>query len=193
MDLQKINVKFFLEKGGDMPLESFIPVFHRWIQEDKLEGLLVDVAEYTHVFQGPGVMLIAHEANYSLDEENGKRGFLYNQKRTPGTDAQTHLNTAFKRVLKACSLLEKEPELSGKIKFSPNHLQVFVNDRFEAPYGPETLGALEDTLNPFLNHLFDGEKILLLHEKIPQKRTGFEIKVDRAGSLENLLGKLTSR
>src|SRR5581483_9682562 len=83
MDFHKINVKFFVETGNDIPLNSFIPVFHRWIQEDLLEGMLVDVAEYTHVYQGPGVLLIAHEANYSLDETDGKRGFLYAQKRTP--------------------------------------------------------------------------------------------------------------
>src|SRR5580658_7012269 len=109
MNLQKINVKFFLEKGTDIPLASFIPVFHRWIQEDKLEGLLVDVAEYTHVHQGPGVLLIAHEANYSVDEADGKKGFLYLQKRVPAKPPREHLKMAFQRVLKAMDLLEKEP------------------------------------------------------------------------------------
>ncbi len=193
MNLQKINVKFFLERGMDVPLPAFIPVFHRWIQEDKLEGLLVDVAEYTHVYQGPGVLLVAHEANYSLDEENGKRGFLYNQKRTPEKSAEDHLKTAFRRVIAACLILEREPEFTEKIKFAPNHLQVFVNDRLEAPYNPETLGLLEETLNPFLNQLYGGEKYLMLHEKNPQKRTGFEIKVEKAADLETLLKKLSSR
>ena len=114
MNLQKINVKFFLEKGEDIPLASFIPVFHRWIQEDKLEGLLVDVAEYTHVHQGPGVLLIAHEANYSVDEENGKRGFLYNQKRTPEKSAEDHLKTAFRRALTACSFWKRSRNWQGK-------------------------------------------------------------------------------
>lgn len=192
MNLQKINVKFFMEKGEDIPLASFIPVFHRWIQEDKLEGMLVDVTEYTHVYQGPGVLLIAHEANYGLDEEKGKRGFLYNQKRTPEKSAEDHLKTAFRRALTACSLLEKEPELAGKIKFSPSHLQIFVNDRLEAPYSPESLGELEETLNPFLKGLYEGGKYLMLHEKDPQKRVGFEIKIDKVVDLETLLKKLVS-
>jgi hypothetical protein len=192
MNLQKINVKFFMEKGADIPLASFIPVFHRWIQEDKLEGMLVDVAEYTHVYQGPGVLLVAHEANYSLDEENGKRGFLYNQKRTPEKSAGDHLKTAFRRALAACSLLEKEPGLAGKIKFAPSHLQVFVNDRLEAPYSPESLEALEETLNPFLQGLYEGGKYLMLHEKDPKKRAGFEIKVEKPALLEDLLKKLSA-
>jgi hypothetical protein len=192
MDIQKINVKFFIEKGADIPLASFIPIFHRWIQGDKLEGLMVDVAEYTHVYQGPGVLLIAHEANYSLDEENGKRGFLYSQKRTPAKNAGDHLKTAFRRALSACAMLEKEPELSGKIKFAPHHLQIFVNDRLEAPYNPESLGKLEEILNPFLGGLYDGGKYLMLHEKDPQKRAGFEIKVEKPADLETLLKKLSS-
>jgi hypothetical protein len=192
MNLQKINVKFFMEKGADIPLASFIPVFHRWIQEDKLEGMLVDVTEYTHVYQGPGVLLIAHEANYSLDEEKGKRGFLYNQKRTPEKSVEDHLKTAFRRVLTACSLLEREPGLAGKMKFSSNHLQVFVNDRLEAPYSPESLGALEETLNPFLNRLYEGGKYLMLHEKDPQKRAGFEIKFEKTADIETLLKKLNT-
>lgn len=190
MNLQKIGVKFFLEQGGDIPMSSFIPVFHRWIQQDKLEGILVDVAEYTHVFQGPGVILIAHEANYSVDEADGKRGFLYTQKRTTEKSQQDHLKTAFRRALKACSLLEKEPEAVGKVKFAVNHLQVFVNDRLEAPHGSHSLGKLEEALHPFLSWLYEGEKYLLLHEKDPRKRTGFEIKFDKTPSLATLLNQL---
>jgi hypothetical protein len=47
-------------------------------------------------------------------------------------------------------------------------------------------------LNPFLGRLYGGEKYLLLHEKDPQKRTGFEIKVDKAPGLEDLLKIITS-
>ena len=78
MDLHKINVKFFVEKDSNVALDTFIPVFHRWIQKNELEGLLIDVAQYTHMYQGPGVLLIAHEANYSFDETDGRRGILYN-------------------------------------------------------------------------------------------------------------------
>ncbi len=192
MNLQKIGVKFFLEKGGELPLGSFIPVFHRWIQEDRLEGMLVDVTEYTHVFQGPGVLLIANEANYGVDETDGKRGFLYTQKRTPEKSQEDHLKTAFRRALKACSLLEKEPEAAGKVKFAVHHLQVFVNDRLEAPHGSQSLGQLEEALQPFLTWLYGGEKYLLLHEKDPQRRTGFEIKFEKSPSMETLLKQLGS-
>jgi hypothetical protein len=190
MDLQKINVKFFLEKGSDLPLATFIPIFHKWIQDDLLEGMLVDVTEYTHVKDGPGVLIIANEANYGLDETDGKRGFLYNQKRVPEKDSQEHLKTSFKRALKACDLLEKEPATAGKIKFAPQHLQIFINDRAAAPHHSQSHSELEEALNPFLNWLYEGSKYLLIPEKDPQKRVGFEVKVEKSPDLATLLKQL---
>lgn len=189
MNLQKVGVKFFLAKGADVPLASFIPVFHRFIQEDQLEGMLVDVTEYTHVHQGPGVLVIAHEANYGLDEESGKRGFLYSQKRPVEKGSQEHLATAFRRVLKGCGLLEKEASLGG-LKFNTGHFQVFVNDRAEAPFNSESLGQLEEELNTFLPKFLGGEKFQLIPEKDHQKRVGFEVKAAKAESLETLAGRL---
>lgn len=190
MDLQKIGLKFFTKKGQEIPLASFIPLFHRFIQEDKLEGMLVDVAEYTHVHQGPGVLLIAHEANYSLDEEEGKRGFLYTQKRAPAKDAQGHLKTAFRRALQGCELLEKDPALKNGLQFDLGHFQVFVNDRMEAPFTSEALAALESELNPFLSALYGGQKLVILPEKNSQKRAGFEVRVEKVPPASELMGRL---
>jgi len=191
MDLKKINVKIAVEKGADLPLSSFIPVFHRFIQDDRLEGMLIDVAEYTHVHQGPGVLLIAHEANYSLDETDGKRGLLYAQKRAGEKGTEAHLKTAFRRALLACSLLEKEKEAAGKLKFAVGRVLVQVNDRLGAPHSSGTHGELESLLNPFLNWLYDGEKYMLLPEKDPRKLAGFEVKVEKSFELDALLKKLS--
>ena len=82
-DLQRIVVKFHLDDGSPVELDKVIPVFHRWIQTGAVEGLLIDVADYSHVPQGPGVMLIAHEGNYAL--ENVLRGARA-QERSEGGD-----------------------------------------------------------------------------------------------------------
>ena len=65
--VEHVQVKIFAREPAAIDLADAIPVFHRWIQEQVSEELLVDVADYRHVPDGPGVMLIAHEANYSLD------------------------------------------------------------------------------------------------------------------------------
>lgn len=190
MDFHKINVKFFAEKGSEIPLHNFIPVFHRWIQEDKLEGFLVDVTEYTHVHQGPGVLIIAQEANYSVDEALGKRGFMYAQKRVPEKSAGDYLKTAFRRALQAASFLENEKEFAGKLKFSTGHFEVTINDRLAAPGGSASQAEIEKHLKPFLDGLYGAGSYQLTGEKDPKKLAGFEVKAKSNPETKDLLAKL---
>jgi hypothetical protein len=191
MDLHKINVKFFVDKDSNVALSTFIPIFHRWIQKNELEGLLIDVAQYTHMHQGPGVLLIAHEANYSFDETDGRRGLLYNQKRVPEKGGLDHLKTAFRRALTASSLLEKEPEVAGKLTFATNHFQVFVNDRLAAPHHMDSQEEMENALKTFFDTLYAGAATVLMPEMNPQKRSGFEVHVDQAVNRDELIARLS--
>ncbi|HEY3154720.1 MAG TPA: hypothetical protein VGK65_23870, partial [Candidatus Binatia bacterium] len=61
MDLQKINVKFFAVEKEPVPLTAFIDIFHSWIQAS--DGIYHDVADYSHMTNGPGIVLVAHDAN----------------------------------------------------------------------------------------------------------------------------------
>ena len=81
MKLQHINLKFYIENPETVNLEDFTAVFNTLDPEAKAtEELLIDVAEYLHVHNGPGIMLIGHNANYSLDNRAGRLGLLYNRK-----------------------------------------------------------------------------------------------------------------
>jgi hypothetical protein len=142
------------------------------------------------VKEGPGVLLIAHEANYSLDETDGKRGLLYLQKRPGEKTAGEHLRTAFRRAFQTCRLLEEDTQFKGKLKFNSLHFRVFINDRLTAPYGAKNHEELEGDLRPFLDKLFGGAPYLILPEKDPKKRVGFEVKVEGSLSSEELLARL---
>ena len=78
MDLQKFGVKLFFNTNGSYSSKDFVPVFHNWIQNKAIDDhLLIDVADYSHISDGPGIMLIAHEGHFSLDQESNKPGMLY--------------------------------------------------------------------------------------------------------------------
>ena len=66
MELQKLNVKIFTTPPDLAPLTDFIDVFHGWIQAS--DGDYHDVADYSHMTAGPGIVLIANDANVSIDE-----------------------------------------------------------------------------------------------------------------------------
>ena len=80
MNLQHVNVKLLIEDFGDAGLERLIPVFHGWIQARARPELLLDIADYRHVPAGPGVVLIGHEANYSVDNTDNRMGFAITAK-----------------------------------------------------------------------------------------------------------------
>ena len=67
--LQRVALKVFFtpQTASTFKTREVIPVFHRWIQTQAVDGLLIDVADYTHLPTGPAVILIAHEGQYSID------------------------------------------------------------------------------------------------------------------------------
>src|ERR1041385_3049369 len=95
----RTQIKFFLENPGRLDLSDVAAVFQRWIQQKALDGLLIDVADYRHVIEGPGIVLIGHESDYALENRDGRLGLLYTRKRQLQTDFQSQLRTSFRFAL----------------------------------------------------------------------------------------------
>ncbi len=147
--MDHINVKIF--GSGDVDIAAAIPVFHRWIQDRACPELAIDVADYSHVPAGPGVLLITHEANYSLDNSRNQLGLLYNRKAPlPGTPAEK-LKHCRDAALWACQRLEQEPEFRGKLRFNPDEMEVVLNDRLRYPNTAETWNAVRGDIEQFLD------------------------------------------
>jgi hypothetical protein len=162
MDAQKLQLKIFLtsESAQALELESLIPVFHRWIKEHTLPELLVDVTNYLHVPEGPGVVLIGHGSDYFLDagvDRTGvakpRVGLLHNRKRA-GVEPADRLSDLVRRTLHAALLLEREPALEGKVRFVANELLFRVNDRLVAPNTDATFAAMKPELQAFASSLY---------------------------------------
>jgi hypothetical protein len=144
--IQHINLKIFVKDAGAIRLADAVAVFHRWIKDSVCPEMLIDVADYEHVSAGPGVLLIAHEANYSLDNRDNRLGLLYNRKAALDGTFQSRLAQAHRAALDACDRLEQEVTFRGKLQFDRNALEVFINDRLLAPNNDETRQALQPEL-----------------------------------------------
>src|SRR5215217_8367879 len=123
MNVQHINVKFFIENAETVNLADYPAIFNSWIQKHTLQELLVDVADYLHVHHGPGIMLIGHEADYSLDQRAGRLGLLYNRKGQLNGTSLEKLAHAARAALTAAQILEQE----NGLKFIGSEVQVIVN------------------------------------------------------------------
>jgi hypothetical protein len=149
--VQHINVKIFTKEPVKLNLAEAVPVFHQWIRDNVCPEMPIDVADYRHVPAGPGVMLIGHEANYSLDDRENRLGLLYNRKVYLDGNFQERLGQAYSAALVACDRLEKESAFHGNLQFDRDTLEVFVNDRLLAPNTEETWQALRLELEKFFN------------------------------------------
>jgi hypothetical protein len=187
MNLQHINIKLYLENPETVNLADYSAVFNSWIQEQRLEELLIDVADYLHVHNGPGIMLIGHEADYSLDNRAGRLGLLYNRKAQVDGTNQEKLAQALHAALTAAQILEHE----NGLKFNGSEVQVIINDRLLVPNTAETFNALQPDLKIFLDRLYAGANYVLMHNADPRERFTIDVKVGSSFAVDALLKNLS--
>lgn len=192
MELQHINVKLLVAPIDTLDLGSVIPVFHRWIQERASEELLLDVTDYRHVRAGPGVILIGHEANYSLDNHGNRLGVRYNRKAQVDGSNQDRLRLATLAALHACLRLQKDLNVEGDPLFNGQEIEIFTNDRALAPNDADTRGVFLSELDPFLGKFFAGESYSLDFRPDPRSLLGATVKTLRPFAVEELLNNLRS-
>jgi hypothetical protein len=188
MDAQKLQLKIFLtpESAQALDPEAVIPVFHRWIKEHTLPELLVDVTNYLHVPEGPGVVLIGHGSDYFLDAgvdraglPKPRLGLLHNRKRSGAAPADRLADLA-RRTLHTALLLERDPALGGKVRFAANELLFRINDRLAAPSTDATFAGLKAELQAFAGHLYPGAVEL---ERTGSPKDPFAVRLSSAGNV----------
>ena len=185
---KRLSAKFYTLDPSGIDLEAIVPVFHRWIQDDALEGLLIDVADYAHVHQGPGILLIGHEGDYSLDLGEGRPGLLYTRKQDMPETLTDSLNLTIRLALSAALLAASEADLNG-LEFDYSDIQLTFIDRLNTSNTQETFDALKDVLQGFADDLYGKAEITLANND-PRDNLAIHIKtvneVDPAVLLEKL-------
>lgn len=190
MDLHKLGIKFFATGAERLDILKLIPIYHRWIQQNALPDLLIDVADYSHVPAGPGVMLIAREGNYALDETGHERGVLYYSKVPLAGSMPERFASVAAKALRAAQLMTEAPELAGELDLPGNHLQVFANDRLAAPNTDESYRELEPALQSLLDRLYGGAPYRIMRESDASERLAVRVQAQGAVPLATLLQRL---
>jgi len=177
MQATKFQVKLYT-RAGEIELDKLIPVFHEWIRAKKIsDELLIDVADYAHVPQGPGVVLIGHQSDYYLDVADNRPGLLYSRKRGFDGDLGAGIDDAFQRALNACRLLEDEDSLG--LRFATDEVLFRVQDRLAAPNGDATYDAYKPALEQASSAFFGGTPSL---ERVGSEGEPFAVRIRTGGS-----------
>ncbi|MDE0081182.1 MAG: hypothetical protein OXT72_00855 [Gammaproteobacteria bacterium] len=136
--LYRVCVKCYAaEYTVENDAELFVPIFHDWIRDRALDLVMLDVADYAHAPDSPGIVLVCHEASFALDRSDGRLGLLC-QRRLPfdGTASEGIAETV-RQTLDVAARLEADPRVMGKLRFDPTRLRIEANDRLLAPNSSE--------------------------------------------------------
>jgi len=189
MDAPKLQVKLFAENVDSSNLEQFIPVFHRWIRDHVLDELMIDVADYSHVHHGPGVVLVGHASDYYLDLSEGQPGLLYSRKRQAPEPGE-RLRDAFRRALNACLLLEADTTLSPRPKFRANEALIKLPDRLDFTNDDPSFESLKREFESFLGQLYAGGRVKLTRVGSNKAPLSVRVVTEGAPDLVTLLGRV---
>jgi hypothetical protein len=188
VELQHINVKLLVKDPQNVDLNAVMPLFHLWIQGQVFDELLLDVADYSHVPDGPGILLIGHEADYSVDNTDGRLGVRYNRKALVAGTNGDRLVQATQAALEAAQRLEQDL----KLNFKGRDIEIVVNDRLLAANTEETRRAAEPELKGFFGQLFDGAQYSLTYPSEPRRLFGVTVRAEREFSVQDLLTNLSA-
>lgn len=161
MNLQHVAFKIFVDGELDVDWNQFINIFHTWVANQSLPEMMIDVADYRHVPNGPGVVMIGHEADYYMDNTDGKPGLRYVRKVASDDGAEQQVANAFSAASSACIRLEEE--IAG-LRFSRTEFELTINDRAIAPNTAETRNALESLLSQVLHNVLGCEASLVIQQ-----------------------------
>jgi hypothetical protein len=100
---------------------------------------------------GPGILLVAHEGNFSIDMSGGRPGLLYYRKTPTTLSPVEHLATILRSAVEAVRLLEKD----ARARFKMDEVLVMANDRLNAPNTEESFEAILPVLSAALKQVFE--------------------------------------
>ena len=181
--LQRICIKLYAPEPG-IDDQAFVPIFHEWIRDQAIDNLvLFDVADYAHVPESPGIVLVTHEASFALDRSDGLFGLLA-QRRINGSDeAADMIATTLRHALQVAAKLEEDPRLAGKLVFDRSRVLIEANDRLRAPNTDEGYGALEPAVSTAIKAVFsDSTPRVTRVNNDPRDRLAADVRVGVAAT-----------
>jgi hypothetical protein len=154
-ELQRLGIKLFAADGAAVAPREVVPIFHRWIQTSAVDGqMLIDVADYAHVPDGPGIVLVAHEGNLSLQFAHGRTALTYMRKQPLDGGLDDRLRAIARTAVTACRLLEDDPAIGSRLHFRGDELVVLCNDRLIAPNTAAAREALQPAVERWLGSVY---------------------------------------
>ena len=145
---KRLAVKFSLAREPQLQPADLVPIFQRWIQQKTVPGMLIDVIDYKHVPEGPGIVLVADEADYAWDLGAGTVGLRYIRKRALPDSLADALRLCFEHAETAARQLESEAP--GDVVFDFSAAEIAFFDRLAFPNDDAAAESTQAALSEIL-------------------------------------------
>jgi hypothetical protein len=188
MNLQNIQWKLHLAEGSASDPHDWFKAFATWIAGSP--EVFVDVADYSHVEDGPVVFLSGHIVCYSLDGTGRRLGLLY-ERRQPAEGSNTEkLKESLASLFKHAQLLETAESFKDKPKFLAGDIKFIVNNRGIAPNNDATFQVLKPELEALFGKVYGAGAFTLTREPDARQRFIVHVKANTPGTVAEALKKL---
>lgn len=153
MEPQRMTIRIPVRLAEGFEEEKLIGIFHDWIRRDALPERLIDVADYQHVPQGPGIMLVSHEVHFALDHSDGD-AVLAQQRRPVEGPLDQRLLDLVAAATRVAAGLAAEKDLEGRLEVDAGCVEWQSFDRLRAPNDDAAWTALEPALRKLAGTLY---------------------------------------
>lgn len=185
--MDRFCIKFLARPETNLDEAVLIPIFHEWIRLQKLKGTLIDVADYSHVPNGPGIMLITHEINYALDHANGEFGLQAQRKVGTEESLVDKIVDLARTTATFGTLLESDQRVTGKLSLEGRKFLYMSNDRLQAPNTEAGFTALKPELEAAAAQLYPGQSISISRlDTDPRDRLTVVVETEQSINLSSL-------
>ncbi|HEX2612386.1 MAG TPA: hypothetical protein VHO02_02185 [Fibrobacteria bacterium] len=188
INLQNLQWKLHLDEATVGDHHDWFKVFATWIVGSP--EVFVDVADYSHVTDGPVIFLSGHNEAYTLDKTTGRHGLLYERRQPVETANPETLKASLKTLLAHASLVENDATFKTKPKFLAGDLKFIVNNRAIAPNNDETFAALKPELSALLDGVYGAGNYTLTREQDARQRFSVYVKAKSDVTVADALKKL---
>lgn len=187
---KRLGVKFNLKRQPQMQPADILPIFQRWIQERRVEGMLIDVIDYKHVPDGPAVVLIADEADYAYDLADGQTGLHYIRKRELPGDLASALLLVFRCALQGALALESEAP--NDLAFDYRALKISFLDRLGFPNDEAVYQYIQAEITRVMSEVYGAEVNLSRVSDDPRRLLSIRVEArTESVDLEAIINRLS--
>lgn len=188
MTIERFCIKFFTKSDTDLDDAIFIDIFHEWIRLRKLDGVLLDVADYRHVPEGPGVMLITHEINFAMDYTEGRFGLFAQRKLGQKMAQPERILELVRSTVAFGALLEADPRVSGNLSLEAGSFHFMSNDRLLLPNTAEAFAEIKPDLEAAAAIIYPGRDVSIARlENDPRDRLTVAVDSGASADMSELL------